>query len=370
MYFLTASRSPVQRAVARSLLIALLPVLLFACSREEEKAEPETRPVRTVAVEKREAGETVSLAGTIESQVQADLAFRIGGRLIERTVNIGDKVKAGQLIARLDPTDERNALRAAEASLIAANGQLSEARINYERQRHLYERQIAARVAFERAEQVFTTAQAAVKAAEAHVGLATQRLDDTELHADAPGVVTARGAETGEIIQPGRMIVQIARDEGKDAVFNVPANIREASHPDPDVTVVLSLSPDVTAKGRVREIAPRADAATGTFRIRVGLIDPPAEMRLGSTVVGRTTFARHAGIELPASALTNSNGQPAVWVVDPKSMTVALRQIGVARFNPGSIVVSDGVTPGELVVTAGVQALRPGQKVRLLGATS
>jgi RND family efflux transporter MFP subunit len=370
MNLLRAILHPMRKATTGALLIVLLPALLTACSREEEKSEPEIRPVRTVTVEKREAGETVSLAGTVESQVQVDLAFRIGGRLIERNVTVGDKIKAGQLIARLDPTDERNALRAAEASLIAANGQLSEARLNYDRQRHLYERQIAARVAFERAEQVFTTAQAAVKAAEAQVGLAQQRLDDTELYADAPGVITARGAETGEVVQPGRMIVQVARDEGKDAVFNVPANIRAASHPDPEVTVALSLSPDVTAKGRVREIAPRADAATGTFRVRVGLIDPPTEMRLGSTVVGRTTFARHAGIELPASALTSSSGQPAVWIVDPKSMTVVLRPIGVARFNPGSVVVSDGVTPGELVVTAGVQALRPGQKVRLLGAAS
>lgn len=350
-------------------LVVLLP-FVTGCSREEETTEAETRPVRTVTVEKREAGENISLAGTVESQVQVDLAFRIGGRLIERTVNIGDTIKAGQLIARLDPTDERNSLRAAEAALIAANGQLSEARINYDRQRHLYERQIAARVAFERAEQVFTTAQAAVKAAEAQVGLAQQRLDDTELSADAPGIITARGAETGEVVQPGRMIVQVARDDGKDAVFNVPANIRAASHPDPEVTVSLSLSPDVTARGRVREIAPRADAATGTFQVRVGLIDPPAEMRLGSTVVGRTTFARHAGIELPASALTSKDGQPAVWIVDPKAMTVSLRSIGVARFNPSSVVISDGVAPGELVVTAGVQALRPGQKVRLLGAAS
>lgn len=362
-------RRPSQSVALGALLVVMIPVLA-GCSREEEKREPEIRPVRTVTVEKREAGESIQLAGTVESQVQVDLAFRIGGRLVERSVNVGDKIKAGQLIARLDPTDERNSLRAAEAALIAANGQLSEARLNYDRQRHLYERQIAARIAFERAEQVFTTAQAAVKAAEAQVGLATQRLDDTELYADAPGVVTARGAETGEVVQPGRMIVQIARDEGKDAVFNVPANIRAASQPDPEVTVSLSLSPGVTAKGRVREVAPRADAATGTFRVRVGLIDPPEEMRLGSTVVGRTTFARHAGIELPASALTSKDGQPAVWIVDPKALTVVLRPIGVARFNPGSVVVAEGVTPGELVVTAGVQALRPGQKVRLLGAAS
>lgn len=365
----SASGMP-RKARSKFVLFALLPCLLLACSREEDKAEPEIRPVRAVTIEKREAGDNIQLAGIVESQVQVDLAFRIGGRLTERPVNVGDTIKAGQLIARLDPTDERNGLRAAEAALVAATGQLSEARINYDRQRHLYERQIAARVAFERAEQVFTTAQAAVKAAEAQVGIASQRLDDTELYADAPGVVTARGAEPGEVVQPGRMIVQIARDEGKDAVFNVPPNIRGASQPDPEVTVSLSLSPDVTAMGRVREIAPRADAATGTFRVRVGLIDPPAEMRLGSTVIGRATFARHAGIELPASALTSRDGQPTVWVVDPKAMTVALRSIGVARFNSGSVVVSEGVAPGELVVTAGVQALRPGQKVRLLGGAS
>lgn len=357
------------RRFGRAILASSLAGLLAACSAEQP-VEPEIRPVRVVTVAKKKGGDTISLAGTVESQVQVDLSFRIGGRMVERAVNVGDTVKPGQLIARLDPTDEQNALRAAEASLAAANGQLSEARLNYERQRHLYERQIAARVAFERAEQVFTTARAAADAAEAQVGIATRRLDDTQLVADAAGVVTAQGAEPGEVVQPGRMVVQIARDDGKDAVFNVPAAIIDSSQPDPEVRVSLSLSPGVSAEGRVREVAPRADTATGTFRVRVGLINPPQEMRLGSTVVGRTTFSRHAGIELPASALTKADGAPAVWVVDPKTMQVALRPIGVGRFNPGSVVVSEGVSPDELVVTAGVQALRPGQKVRLLGRTS
>jgi RND family efflux transporter MFP subunit len=357
------------RLSSRVILASCVAGLLAACS-QEQPGEPEIRPVRVVTVEKKKGGDTISLAGTVESQVQVDLSFRIGGRMVQRAINVGDAVKAGQLIARLDPTDEENALRAAEANLAAANGQLSEARLNYERQRHLYERQIAARVAFERAEQVFTTAQAAADAAQAQVGIAMRRLDDTQLLADAPGVVTATGAESGEVVQPGRMIVQIARDDGKDAVFNVPAAIMDASQPDPEIQVSLSLSPNVTAEGRVREVSPRADAATGTFRVRVGLVNPPQEMRLGSTVVGRTTFSRHAGIELPASALTKADGRPAVWVVDPKTMQVALRPVGVYRFNPGSFVVSEGVTPDELVVTAGVQALRPGQKVRLLGRTS
>jgi len=354
----------------RLLLAAALSMLLASCDDEEETAEAEARPVRVVTVEEREGGSTVSLAGTVESQVQVDLAFRIGGRMVERLAGVGDTIAAGQIIARLDPTDEENALRGADASLIAANGQLSEARINYDRQRHLYERQIAARVAFERAEQVFISAQASADAAEAQVGIARRRVEDTELFADAPGVVTAIGAEPGEVVQPGRMIVQLARDDGKDAVVDVSAAISESSPPDPDVSVELSLSPGVTARGRVREIAPRADAVTGTFRVRVGLIDPPAGMRLGSTVVGRVHFGGETGIELPASALTSSEGQPAVWVVDPATNTVALRPIGVARFAPTSVAVSDGLELGEIVVTAGVQALRPGQLVRLPGGAS
>jgi len=312
----------------------------------------------------------VSLAGTVESQTLVNIAFRVGGRIIERLVDVGDTVEPGQLIARLDPTDETNALRAAEAGLVAANGQLSEARINYDRQRQLYERQIAARVAFERAEQVYTTTQAGADAAAAQVGIARRRLEDTALYADTAGVITEVGAEPGEIVQSGRMIVQKSQDDGLDAVFDVAAAILEASPPDPDVTVALSLTPGVTAQGRVREVAPRADPVTGTFRVRVGLIDPPIGMRLGSTVTGRTTFGGVGAIELPASALTGTEGAPAVWVVDPATSTVALRPIGVERFNPASVRVSDGLAVGETVVTAGVQALRPGQQVRLLGAGS
>ncbi len=357
--------------IAGVMLAVGLAGLVAACDSEEEAAEPEARPVRVVTVEERKGGELVTLAGTVESQIQVDLAFRIGGRMTERLVGVGDTVEAGQLVARLDPTDEENALRGARASLASAEGQLSEARINYERQRTLVERDIAARVTLERAEQVFISAQAAVDAATAQVGISQRRLDDTELRADAPGVITAVGAEPGEVVGAGRMIVQIARDDGKDAVFDVPAQIiGMGATLEPEIHVALSLSPGVTAEGRIREIAPRADAMTGTFRVRVGLISPPEAMRLGSTVTGQARFGGAAGIELPASALTSADGQPAVWVVDPASSTVSLRPIGVDRFAPASVVVSDGLTIGEIVVTAGVQALRPGQQVRIPGGAS
>ena len=358
------------RPAIRLVLALSLAVFVAACEEPEEEKVAEARPVRVVVVEERLAGDTVSLAGTVESQVQADLGFRIGGRMMERLVNVGEPVGAGDLLARLDPTDEENGLRAAEASLAAAEGMLSEARATYDRQRQLYDRGFAARAAYERAEAALTTANAQADAARAQFGIATRRLNDTALYADAPGVVTATGAETGEVVTGGRMIVQIARDGGMDAVFDVPAGVLESSPTDPEISVALSQTPTVNAQGRIREVAPRADTVTGTFRVRVGLINPPVEMRLGSTVTGSAIFGETSAIEIPATALTRADGTPAVWVVDQAAMTVSLRPIEVARFLPASVEVAAGLQPGDVVVTAGVQALRPGQLVRLPGAAS
>ena len=357
-----------RRPVVRLAFMLGLVAFLASCKETEEAAPAEARPVRVVTVEERTSGDEVSLAGTLESQVQVDLGFRIGGRVAERLVNVGEVVTAGQALAHLDPTDEQNGLTAAEASLAAAEGQLTEARANTDRQRQLYDRGFLARAGLDRAEAALTTATAAADASRAQFGIAKRRLNDTSLYADAPGVVTAIGAEPGEVVAGGRMVVQIARDGGMDAVFDVPAALLETSPADPDIAVALSQSPTVRAMGRIREVAPRADTVTGTFRVRVGLIDPPTEMRLGSVITGRATFGETSAIEIPATALTRADGVPAVWVVDPASMTVALRPIEVGRFLPASVIVAGGLAPGDVVVTAGVQALRPGQAVRLPGA--
>jgi RND family efflux transporter MFP subunit len=192
----------------------------------------------------------------------------------------------------------------------------------------------------------------------------------TRLVADAAGVVTATGAEPGEVVQAGRMIVQLARQSGRDAVFDVPPQLKDLAPANPEIVVALGSDSNVTANGRVREVAPRADPATGTFRVRVGLTDPPAAMRLGTTVIGRMVIGGTAGIEIPASALSNANRQPAVWVVDPKTETVSARNVEVLRFDQSKVILGSGLAPGELVVTAGVRALRPGQKVRLLGGAA
>ena len=200
--------------------------------------------------------------------------------------------------------------------------------------------------------------------------IAQEQLSYTVLSADAPGAVTAVGAEPGEVVHAGQMVVQLARQGGRDAVFDVPEQLMRTGPRDPVVEIALTNDPQVKATGRVREVAPQADPATRTFQVKVGIIDPPEAMRLGSTVTGRITLAAPPGVEVPASALTEANGRPAVWVVDPQSQTVSLRSVDVLRYDPATVVISQGLETGEIVVTAGVQTLRPGQKVRLLGAAS
>ena len=163
------------------------------------------------------------------------------------------------------------------------------------------------------------------------------------------------------------MVVQLAREGGRDAVFDVPEQLIRNGPQDPVVEIALTNDPQVRATGRVREVAPQADAATRTYQVKVGIIDPPEAMRLGATVTGRIRLTAPPGVEVPASALTQESGRPAVWVVDPQNHTVLLRDVEVLRYDPAAIVISQGLETGELVVTAGVQTLRPGQKVRLLG---
>lgn len=353
----------------RACLVIITALAVASCGPGAQPEPEAVRPVRVVTVEKREGGETVSLTGRIQAEDNVALSFRVGGRMVARTVNVGDRVEAGQVIARLEPEQAENALRAARANLAAAMSVLTKTQNDFGRQDQLLRDGWTTRVRHDQALQAFQSAQAKVDAAHAQVAIAEDNLTYTVLVADAPGHVTARGAEPGEVVAAGRMIVQLAREGGRDAVFDVPAQLVTNAPRDPLVTVVLTSDPSVRTTGRVREVAPQADPVTRTFEVKVGLSDPPEAMRLGSTVTGAIRLSGGAGIGIPASALSALSGQPAVWVVDPSASTVALRPVEVERYDLARVVVSRGLEPGDVVVTAGVQALRPGQKVRLLGAT-
>jgi RND family efflux transporter MFP subunit len=369
-------------------VVLSLVAVLAGCAREVEAPPPEIRPVRTITVAPRAADNSVALTGTVQAQNEINLSFRIDGRLVERTVEVGDNVRPGQLIARLDPQNEESALQSVRAQLAGANAQLVEARSNYERMRDLVAEDAVSRAQYEQAKALLQSAEAQILSLQGQVALAQNRLSYTRLVSDVAGVVTARGPEPGEVVGAGRMVVQVAREGARDAVFDVPAQIKDSAPLDPvivvspgkagaaaggtarDLSVALAMDPSVSAIGRVREVSPRADPVTGTFAVRVRLIDPPAAMRLGSTVTGRMKLGGAPAIRVPATALVRADGKTAVWVVDKATGAVSARNIEIGTADANTVQVISGLQAGDVVVTAGVQALRPGQKVRLLEARS
>lgn len=341
--------------------------LLAACGSHEAPA-PLVRPVQTTVVHYGSAGEPVTLSGQIQAQIQANLAFRIGGRLIERRVNVGDAVSSGQVVARIESQDPQNALRSAQADLAAGQATLVQARNNEARYRALVATGVISRAQYDDAQQQLAAAQSRVTAAEAALRTARDNVGYTELRSDVAGVVTATGAEAGEVVQAGQMVVQVAQKGGKDALFNVPAALMRQAPKNPTVTVALSDDPAITATGHVREVSPQADPVTGTYVVKVALENPPDTMRLGATVVGSAALSAEPVLRVPGAALMQVGGKPAVWVVDPKTQTVAAREVSVVRYDTDAAVIGSGLNNGDRVVTAGAHALRPGQQVKLLGA--
>jgi membrane fusion protein, multidrug efflux system len=350
--------------------VAVVPLLAVALLGACDKPPPaaEIRPVRTVAAVAGSDGEPVSLTGHIRARTEESLAFRIDGRMIRRHVEVGQVVKPNDLIAELDPAPQLDALHQAQAKLAAAEATLHEASNTMERKRTLSSQGWATKADYDAAERAFQTAKAQLDVAKAQLHEAEDHFGYSQLRADAPGVVVSKSAEAGEVVRAGQTVVTVAHYDGADAVFDVPASLMRQLSPDALITIILTDDPKIQTTGRARETAPQADPTTRSFQVKVGLDEWPEAMRLGATVFGQARMRGSNGIELPATALTMVENQSAVWVVDPKSQQVSLRTVEMQRHASSSIVVSKGVEPGELVVTAGVHALRPGQKVRLLGA--
>jgi len=325
----------------------------------------DVRPVRTVVAKPSAEGESVSLTGHIRARTEESLAFRIDGRMIARKVDVGVAVKPGDLIAELDPQPKRDALRSAQAALAAAVASLHEATNNLDRQRTLVGQGWSTRVQFDATEKAFLNAKAEVDSNTAQLHSAEDQLGYTKLVADSAGAVIATGAEAGEVVRAGQMIATVAHGDGADAVFDVPPILFRQVSPDALISVALTDDPTVHTVGHVRETAPQADPVTRSYRVKVGLSDWPEAMRLGATITGQTRMVPPGGIELPATALTMVDNKPAVWVVDRTTQQVSLQPVELQRQDSSSIVVTSGLKGGEVVVTAGVHALRPGQKVRL-----
>ncbi|MCG3197581.1 MAG: Multidrug resistance protein MdtA [bacterium] len=352
-------------------LLTILASLLLSGCREEIVSPPVVRSVRSIVIERHEVGDPVVLTGHIRARDEVSLAFRISGKVIERSVDVGDTVKAGQLVARLDDEMEQNALRAAWADLTAAQAVLEQSAARERRFHELLREGASTQDEYEGTLRQQKTANAQVHAAEARLKSASDQLGYTELKSEADGVITEKGAEPGEVVRVGQMILTLAREEGRDAVFGMPAQvIREGLSLNQEVEVWLADNPDIKAIGHIREISPQADPVTRNHQVKVGLVDPPVGMFLGATAVGHLELRTAPVIEIPSSALMMLEDKPAVWVIDSKAQRVSLREIKIERYTPDSVIATDGLVPGERIVTAGVQELHEGQEIKLLGDPS
>ncbi len=340
---------------------------LVACHKEEKAASQAVRPVRTVTVELQEGGEKVSLTGEIQPRYQADLGFRVNGKILERPVDVGTQVKKGDLLARLDPQQYRQDFEVAKAEVAAAEAEVTRSQAQEYRQRELLKNGNTTRVQYDQALKTFKTAQAQLDSAQAKQIQASENLGYADLKADNDGVITAIGADAGQVVSAGQMVVRLAQPGEREGVFNIGEGAFKTRPKDPTVTVHLVSNPEIETAGKVRYVSPQADPATRTYTVRVSLPDAPPQMRLGANVVGTVTLDQGQAVSIPGSALFQKDGKPAVWLVE-KDKTVQLKPITVQRYQGDSVVVGDGLAEGDVVVTAGVQKLLPGQKVALMDA--
>jgi RND family efflux transporter MFP subunit len=338
---------------------------LAACKQETNRSENLPAVVQVETVTLTEYAPTVRLTGDIRAQVESDLSFRVSGRIIERTVDVGDHVTADQVLARLDPQQQQATMTAAEAGVQAAEAVLRQTTSTYERQKALLTKGFTTKRDRDQAKEAYRTAQASLDAARAQLATARDELSYTALRAGVPGIITARNAETGQVVQASESVFSIAQDGPRDAVFHVHESIFTHEPGNPTIELTLVSDPGVKARGIVREVSPTVDASSGTVRVKVGIEHPPAAMTLGAAVIGESRLQPRNRAIVPWSALSSENGQPAVWIIDPQSRTVSLKPITIEDYETGKVVVREGLHAGDVIVTAGAQFLRPRQRVAL-----
>lgn len=340
---------------------------LTACKPKE--ASVEARPVRTVIVQARSVDDDRQAVGEVRPRYESELSFRVAGKVLARLVDVGATVMRGDIIARLDAQDYENRLRSAEAEVAAAEAALVEAVADEGRKAKLVKDGWTTRATYDGVVQKLRSAEARLTSAKANLDLSRDQLRYTELKAEFDGVITAVGAEAGQNGAAGQLVVKLARPGEMDGVFNIAETFFARGVEDKPEVVVWPLSkPELQIEGEVREISPVADAATRTYTVKVTLKSPPPQLRLGMSLAGRVKSTSDRVVKLPLSALFDKAGLPGVWVVDPASGGVLLRPVNVARFENNAVIIASGLNDGDVVVTAGVNTLREGQRVQLAGA--
>lgn len=366
---------PVFRPLGRAGLPRLLPVLglaltLASCGdpAPAEEAGPPARPVQVITASLTPMEADKTFVGVVRARREIDQSFRVGGKVAQRYVDVGQRVKAGQLIATLDPQDLRLQLESAEAEFAAATANLAQTTAEDGRYRTLTARGFASNADLDRKSVAKEEASGRLERARRSLDLARNQLAYTDLKVDADGVVMSTSAEPGQVVTAGQTVARLARLDEKEAAVALPETALAAARSD-SATVTLWAEPDRVFKARLRELSPQADATSRTYAARFTL-----EGADDTVALGMTTFVtlRPANlvkvVRLPLSAVFDKGVGARVFVVDPNTHTLEARPVTVAGYTSDSALISEGLTAGEQVVTMGVQTLDPGRVVRTVPA--
>lgn len=350
------------RAVGATLLL----LALAGCGREEARRE-QALPVRVARAVISDQRLHATYSGEVRARYETDLGFRVGGKILEREVEVGSAVKSGETLTRLDPQDLRLNILSARSQLEAASSDYQQAAADLERYRNLLKKQFISEAEFGRRVNQQRVAKARLEQARAELGVAENQAAYATLHADGDGVITAILAEAGQVVAAGQTVMRMARGTEREVVISVPENRLNELKAASDIRVSLWADPGVTYSGQVREISPGAEPVTRTYTVKVSILDADPGVRLGMTAnVLLGSILAEQVIELPLAALYRRDGMAAVWVVDPATTAVNLVPVRLGEYHESTFTVLEGLQAGDLVVTAGVHKLVPGQKVRLL----
>lgn len=350
---------------AQLLLTLSTALLMAACSRPEPAPEP-VRAVRTVTITPQSAGGAWEYAAEVRARTESRLGFRVGGKIVRRVADLGDTVKAGQVLAQLDPQDLKLGQDAARAGLVAAQANYDQTAADLKRFRELRDQGFISSAELERRDTALKAAQAQLDQAKAQASVQGNQAAYAVLVADASGVITGVDAEPGMVVAAGAPVVRLAQDGPRDVVFSVPedkAELIRALAAQPGRFKVRPWGSGEAMPATIREIAAAADPVTRTFLVKADVGKAP--VRLGQTATVVVEAPQVAGVtKLPLSALKEEQGRSVVYVVDKPTMTVKPQAVQIAGADGNEAVVTGGVKAGEVVVTAGVHVLTPGQKVK------
>jgi len=352
-------------SIRASVALALTALLAAAgCAKREPPPEP-VRPVTLAQVKAGGAGEIAVFAGEVKPRHESDLAFRIGGKVIARSVDVGARVARGQLLAKLDPADVGLQAEAQKAAATAAETEFKYAQSEFERYQNLYRQKFISESALDQKKNTLETNRAKLEQARAQLAVTRNQAGYATLVATDDGVITAVSVEAGQVVTAGQTVFKMAREDEREVAISVPENrIGELRRAD-TLGVVLWANPQKLYPARVREISPAVDPVTRTFAVRLSVLerDPALQWGMTANVVAQSREPGGTTL-LPLTSLYRKDGGAAVWVYDPKAQKVTLRPVTVGQYREDGVLVTSGLAPGEWIVTAGVHKLREGEIVR------